>query len=619
MIAFKLPTLAVLASAGLLAGCASATFAPVNVPSRHQAEEGSGALILSMTNNSGLVAQAQSITLARTDLPAGSKPSYATLPQVTAGLARDTSLFVATLPAGKYRVESVSYGGYSLTLSEKGRDLLGNIEIVSGKVCDFGRLVTTPTEARSAVVGRSRIHTDNRQLANRFSPANATVYNLPANPECGGVISERDTIEAFALSRPVGIQSLTETDEGDLVVASRLGTLFIKPKGRGWYAAQSGSLETLMWANQRRNGNGSLLAVGEFNTLLEFGRDGKLRRMDTGNLPAGNLLFIDGQDGKGWFVVLQVHDKVGIYTTEKLEAPDWRLVENVEVGHNFWRGFMHFWAWSTRHGFAYASTTGGIHLYDFETSRWSQPAIPDRANLTGVSYSANDTIGILTSPGGGFGGVFAHTYVSSDLGKSWSMNKPPFSVQIAAPLRTESGAVLEIGGVFGNSGLYGLSPSTGQWESLNKDLRQDTVLRHTPTQGLYRVLNAAAFSQLERSTDDGRTWRLVFDNERVKGMASQAAVPPQPMPVRPPVVQALPSAMPAPVPVPVVAPAAAPTSIASNDDVLAIALVQAGKMGCENKGAAQLDSTPNGLIVRVRCLDGGKLVLRCVNGACSGV
>lgn len=158
------------------------------------------------------------------------------------------------------------------------------------------------------------------------------------------------------------------------------------------------------------------MAVGEFNTILTLDDQGHMARADPGNLPPGNILFIDGNDSAGWFAAVQHGKEVTVLRSTALEGGDWQPLRKENVETSFWSGPNQFWAWSTKTGFAYAVSEGRISFYDLSTRQWIERKAPKGSRFIRIAPQTGDTLGALTSPGGGVGGIFASTYLSRDAG-----------------------------------------------------------------------------------------------------------------------------------------------------------------------------------------------------------
>jgi hypothetical protein len=148
----------------------------------------------------------------------------------------------------------------------------------------------------------------NEELVRRFAPDSAAIYSEQEPETWAAPRSPHDRVEDYALLHPVGADAMTELSSGWVVAGSRLGSVLLRDPAGNWRTVRSDGLESILWVRPYERGNVVLIAVGELTTMLKMersARDMRLTRIDPGNLPPGNLLFIDGNDSVGWFVVHQ--------------------------------------------------------------------------------------------------------------------------------------------------------------------------------------------------------------------------------------------------------------------------------------------------------------------------
>jgi hypothetical protein len=503
-----------LALSVLLASCA--TTAPP--PSQGQVGAGEGIVVLSVTGNTGQVGQFSGANLRPIDPVGGPIRPLQLLRNVAAGLARDTALFIGVVPAGDYTLDRLTVDNRYLAFGAGTLELIGTIRVKAGAVNDLGRVVVTPINAR-VLVGRSALVTSNVELIKRFSPENAPSLNREIVSGWVAPRSAKDQVEEYALSRPVGADSPIELANGDVAAASRLGNVLVRrPDGR-WSAIHSGRLESLLAVHAPAGGTADgqdarLIAVGEFNTLLRLSADGKLIALDSGTLPAGNLLAIAGNDSSGWFVAQQHAGKVTLYESPKLDRGEWSAIRTEEVAFSFWSGANNFWMWSTDSGFAYAVSEGRIGYYDYATKAWTQRRAPGTSRLVTLATSNKGALGILTSPGGGFAGVFATLYLSTDRAATWTEVKSPFSIKIFAPRLLADGTWLVGGGVFSDPELHASTDKGVTWQLRSDKFSLSENVVVLPTAGLLSIDPGAQFglARIRHSADGGATWKVEYSN-----------------------------------------------------------------------------------------------------------
>jgi len=497
-----------------LSGCVTVARAPMPTTQAPTANE--GIVVVSVTTNSGQVSQFDSIHLARVSDASKSDSGTTSkhiLEQVSKGLARDTAVFVGVLPVGEYAFDRFSDDDTRqfLQLKEKSRETLGTIKVRAGTLSDLGRVIVTQVNF-NVLVGRSAAVRSNKELVTRVVPAMAKYYEGPTDAGWVRALGNNDLAEKYASDHPVGAQSLAELRNGEVAAASRMGTILLRNEKGRWQRISSGNPESILWIAPYESDGSRLLAVGEFNTLLRLDQAGKLHPVDVGDLPFGNLLFFDGSRSSGWFAAVQRGADVSLFHSPTFPPTTWKPLRSEKVGQDFWSGPLQFWAWRTSKGFAYAVSEGRIEMYDYATGTWSQAKVPKEHRLIRVEPSADDTIGILTSPGGGFGGVFASTFFSRDFGKTWVETQSPFKVKASAPKRTPQGVLLETGGVFSDVELMGSKDDGKTWESIAKGKREllGSQFWIMPSGKMFLVHAALGLERIEYSGDGGANWKLEF-------------------------------------------------------------------------------------------------------------
>ena len=503
----------------VLAGCSTLTVSsdPTKTPPRPD----EAVTVVSVTGNTAQVSQFDSILLRRLPDPGSTSNVQHTylLHHRSPGLSRDTSLFLGTLPQGEY--EFVRFNDDDtqqfLPLGEKSRETLGRFRVEGGSTVDLGRLIVTPLNTR-VLVGRSARITGNEALVQRFLPEHSKFFAGGVKPGWLSPTASRERVEEYALSRPVGANGLTLLKDGRVAAGSRLGTVLLRDTSGSWSAAQAPGLESILYVTAVDRPDASLLAVGEFGTLLKLDVSGtRLSPVDTGDLPPGNLFFISGHDTTGWFIAQQRGSEVTLYRSDRLESGRWTPVRREDVSFSFWHGANRFWIWETTEGFAYATSQGAMHFYRRADASWTSRTVPGDARLITVVPSPGDRLGIVTSPGGGFGGVFASVYVTRDGASTWEPVQSEFKVKVNAPRILPDGTMLLAGGVFSKSELHVSKDQGKTWTPSGEfALTQDLVVLADGS--LYAIDGNHGFSlfSIRRSTDLGATWATeytIFDRQ----------------------------------------------------------------------------------------------------------
>jgi hypothetical protein len=495
----------------LLGGCAATTMNALS-PTTQAPTATEGVVLVSVTipGSANRTMRFDKITLTRLNKTENSAAGESVvLNPATAGLARDTTVFIGVLPEGEYAIERFSVGQSYLQLNERMRDVVGTFRVRAGAWSDLGRIVVTPVGGGLYVVGRSALTHSNGELVKRQLPDVAKLYPSSVNEGWIRGRSADDFAERYAIEHPYGATRLVELTNGEVVTATGAGSLLYRSKDGRWRRVSTGRLESLLYVKQHGN-DSSVIAAGEFNTLLTVDRAGTVQKLDAGNLPNGNILFIDGSDATGWFVAHARGNEVTLYRSDSLKTPKWEPLKSEQTGQSFWTGADKFWIWPISGGFAYAVSKGEVHFYNYTTKQWSDAKAPNDNRFVDIETSPGDIVGILTSPGGGFGGIFAHTYFSRDRGKTWIETKSPFSVKTVMPRFTAKGTLLEWGGVFGDASLQSSTDDGVTWNTVVMRNFIGGRLWPTVSNGLFVVNERGGVETIEHSGDDGVSWTVEY-------------------------------------------------------------------------------------------------------------
>lgn len=499
-----------------LPGCVSVQVARDPVTQGARADEGT--VVVSVTLNTGEVTQFDVISLLRVQ-PGTGEPEKGgpqrlfQLSNTLQGLSRDTALFTGVLPAGEYRLSSLSdvQTQKYLMLNEAQAALTGNFTVQPGSTVDLGRLVLTGFATR-VVLGRSERVTGNRDLIARFAPDYLALYRGTTQTGWTQPHVAADTVEALAFARPQGATGLSALSSGEVLGGTRMGTVLKRDRDGRWAPfARTGGLDAILWTVPYEAGDVIAVAAGELGTLVSITRTGEVRAIDAGDLPAGNIFFIDrARDGSGWIAGVVDRKEAVLLQSPTLERGTWTRMRGDSVQFSAWSGARMVWAWPYAGGVGYASTSSRkVACYDYATQRWSERDAPGKRAITAVAASPAGPVGVLTSPGGGFGGIFASTHYTMDCGANWVETASPYKVKVMAPLVLPSGTVLEAGGVFKDSGLYASRVGSATWEKRSDRVDFNEAIMPMPTAGLFAVSRGQfGFEAIMHSADEGRTWEV---------------------------------------------------------------------------------------------------------------
>ena len=473
----------------------------VVAPSSGTLSPGQGAVLVSLTSNSARSGQYDGVDVRQDNGPGQSGQDYH-LVLVSPGLSRDTSLFVGALPPGDYYFTRITQGQIYIPLfASSGR--LGKFKIESGKTSDLGRLVLTGMNERY-LLGRSALAVDNSDLVRAFAPDEASLLALPRGTGWADPHHKDDLVEAYAQTTPVGADGLTELPDNYVAAGSRLGVLLVRRPSGNWEKKWTGSLSSLLWLVPGENTDTRVVAVGEFDTIVRMDHRWNPIHLDKGNLPEGNLFFIDGNDTIGWIVGHQRGQTITFFQSQKLDGGDWNPILQEQMKNSFWFGQSHVWAWHTPTGIAYATSFNGLQVYQRATSAWNRIALPGDPSILGVSIQ--DQWSLLTTPG--------RIMDSHDQGKTWNEQGCPFATKIAPGCVMPGGKILQLGGII-HEKLQLSEDGGATWTPITAPVSLGESLVFTPTQGIFTINDgrvAFGFAHIQHSSDGGKTWELEYSN-----------------------------------------------------------------------------------------------------------
>jgi len=502
------------------AGCTTISTAPDPLKTPPKANE--SVAVVSITGNTAQVTAMDVASVTRLNADGSSSGSIFNLTQVAPGLARDTSLFVGVLPAGAYEFSGLSNRAtnQSLRMTPTMRQRIGRFTIVPGTPTDLGRLIMTPVNT-NVVVGRSATITSNLPMMQRFAPEQAQRFAGTTPGGWDGMRTSNDLVEEYARLRPVGADNMVELSDGRVVAASRLGSLLIRSTEGHWRVLPSTGLESLLHVTPVDRPDASLVAAGEFSTLLRLPPGGdRLVPIDTGDLPPGNLLFVDGNDRTGWYIAEQSGTEVTLFKSPRLVAGTWTPVRKESVANSFWSGANSFWIWRAPQGLTYALSTGQIQSLDYASGIWRTTTAPNNSRIVTIEYHPGGSLGIVTSPGGGFAGVFASLYLSKDMGANWREIKSDFNVKVAPPYETLGGTLLNPGGVFTDQVLKASDDGGKTWKKRG-DFPLAWHLVQLPSGKTFAVdRGQLGLFSIRSSTDEGANWKTEYSNFDAKAYES---------------------------------------------------------------------------------------------------
>jgi hypothetical protein len=257
------------------------------------------------------------------------------------------------------------------------------------------------------------------------------------------------------------------------------------------------------------------VAVGEYSNIAKVDALGNFHAVERGNLPMGTLIFVAGDTAHGWVVALKLNKTITLFRTDSLDKPDWTPLLTETLTVSLWSGAQQLWLWPTKTGFGYARSTGEIRFYDMATRTWTDRTSPDKKPIITIDPSPGNVLGILTSPGGGFGGITAAAWLSRDDAQTWVETGAPYKVKVHPPKLTSSGLMLQSGGIFGGAALQGSKDLGKTWTVLSDKVAVADLVTPMPTTGLFKLAKSGGIASAEvewisHSSDDGATWTTEY-------------------------------------------------------------------------------------------------------------
>ena len=498
----------------LVAGCASGAGDPRQRPPG--ADE--SVVAISFTGNTGEVTAFDSCWLRREDDgPAFEQSNDWWLRSVTTGGARDTALFIGSLPAGRYRILSLDNVATKRTLNLKysrHRDEL-TFDVRAGGAVDLGRLLITPLNTQVAI-GRSQVVRSNLPVLSRFAKSVAPLFQRDSRG--GWILQTDDRVERYARERPVGADSMIELPGGRVAAASRLGSLLVRDPHGDWRVLHGETLEALRYITRATQADAELLAVGDLQTILRLPPGGSaLQLVDPGNMLLGNLLFIGGSNETGWYVLVHHGPAASVQRSDRLESGDWKTVDTIPLrlpsGAVLW-----IWVGATDggRGLCYALSTGAMRFLDLASGTWRDANVPGGRRISGATFR-DAGIGIeAPTPSEmvdmkGISRAGPALLVTTDGARSWTEIRPDLPATSGPPVFASDRTLLVVGTGKGRQ-LHARDDLGTTWRNLGT-FDENERLVALPHAGLFGVDTARyGLFSIEHRALDGGTWRPEYSN-----------------------------------------------------------------------------------------------------------
>lgn len=469
-------------------------------------------LVVSTVVNTGEVSQVANLRLQRLDAPlVRGKPNPAPpeflLTTVNTGKSKNISLLVGSVPAGRYKVIELSFGGKYLNL--RTNEGLNELNITAKETYDLGMIILTAANT-SVLIGRSQRFTDNKDFIARYIPNNEALKNAHSGGWIEPETKKEPLAEYFAVTHPQGIGHLVENSNGEILAGTRMGTIAARSTAGKWRVigrTDTYDQVTLVTPNPNGSKDSSLAFTENGDAYLV--ENNKTSKLNTGNLPSGQVFFMQtNPQATRWFAGVTHDNRSELLTATSLDGK-WETLYSENIEFSQWSGARNVWTAKLPNGFVFASSNSpDIRCYDFSTEKWTLSNIPRKRTLLDLRANGKTgAIGILTGPGGGFAGAFATPLLSTQCGANWVEIKNPYTVQVAAPIPFNDASIAAIGGVFGDTGMYVSTDSGKTWQKKTNQTVLSDRFYQSEHNGLFLVSNGAnGWEVVSNSKDNGATW-----------------------------------------------------------------------------------------------------------------
>lgn len=486
-----------------LSGCASPPLYP-DTPADREMISTEGAVVASLTGNTAQVQSFDAIWLEALE-----SESKHVLRRISLQSNASTSVYVGLLPAGRYQVTRLDAGQKYLEISDVGQKAMGQVLVQAGKTADIGRIIAA-SNGLKLLVGRSALVTENSKLISRTNSDQWDALPKPFLTGWATPKSEKDVAEKLALLFPVGVTNLVHLSDGSVVTGSRMGNLLTRDVSGKWNREHIGVLDTIRWITKDPTSAGDLLLVGELNLIARRPAGSKtFEFISSGDLPIGNILFLN-RTGNTWYLGHDAGEELTIYRSNTLDNGKWEVLRSTSIKFSNWSGANMAWIWPTNDGFGFATSKGELSFFNHANGEWKSVDAPGK-RIASIAPHSDGNIGLLTSPGGGFGGIFSGTYLSMDSGENWIKTKSPIKIKVSPPLSLKSGRIIEHGGALGKDQVFASDDQAESWKVISRDkISPYAALYEIPSIGIFATTFAFDMVSIAMSDDDGATWKTEF-------------------------------------------------------------------------------------------------------------
>ncbi len=195
-----------------------------------------------------------------------------------------TAYFVATLPEGKYWIDSgISYErqeNYSTTLTIPMHDILGSFQIANGEVTDLGAVAYLP--APKGEDGDSKMfrlvqfdakHQFEETFSHKYPKLYAQTKNRPVHRwDALQPFLANKFIRSYIKKNTHQINKFIESSDGEIFVGGRFGQILRRTNDGAWLSLDTGSTREIM--DVEKSSRNDIYAMGE-NIVLVSRDDGR--------------------------------------------------------------------------------------------------------------------------------------------------------------------------------------------------------------------------------------------------------------------------------------------------------------------------------------------------------
>jgi hypothetical protein len=197
---------------------------------------------------------------------------------------KSTAYFVATLPEGKYWIDSgISYerqGNYSTTLTIPMHDTLGSFHIVNGEVTDLGTVAYLPAPKANdqdsrmfRLVQFDGKHQFEETFSHKYPKLYAQTKNRPVHRwDALQPYITNKYIRSYIKKNTHQINKFIESSDGEIFVGGRFGQILRRTVDGAWLSLDTGSTREIM--DVEKSSRNDIYAMGE-RILLVSRDDGR--------------------------------------------------------------------------------------------------------------------------------------------------------------------------------------------------------------------------------------------------------------------------------------------------------------------------------------------------------